>query len=302
MMENIFSYISESYGIQVLDAQKIEKGVLNSNFLIQTAGCQYVFKVYNFKKENEIDFEVRALKILGEENFPAPRIIGNNQGNFVGYFDSRPCILYYFIDGVAKDVWGVDLVRQVGVLIGKMHLILRDYTNRSKVGLWDFEQIKNLVQNDGARLVRGGFPGASALLSFLSREFDKINLEAGLPVGFTHQDVKPENVIVADGRVNGFVDFDNSYIGVLINDLTTTAIWSCFSNKKLDIDLFDTLVSGYEKERRLERCEKNSLEACMRFRFLREAFIGPYVTLHRMEFSKQRSDYFVELYKNFKGL
>jgi len=85
-----------------------------------------------------------------------------------------------------------------------------------------------------------------------------------------------------------------------LHDITTTIIWTCFENNELNKNLLDALLDGYEKERKLTALEKEYLSNGIKFRLVREVFIGPFVTMHLPELSRKRADYFIELYKRME--
>lgn len=294
------SFLREQYNFVPKRMRKIGQGVMNSNFYFESENRPYLFKIYNFRTPEEVGFEINILEHLKRGDFPSPRIVQNKAGELQSKFFEKPAVVYAYIEGAPLERVTPDAMRQVGALKGRMHVMLKELDPSVEKPRWDYEEIKILVEQEGHRLVEAGFPNAQELITFLKRELDTISIsEDFLPRGITHQDVKPENIILKNGNVVGLVDFDNAYRGVLLYDIATTIIWSCFKNGVLDRELQDALWGGYEEERPLTEAEKENMHDAIRFRLLREAFITPYVTLHRMKEAKSRSDYFLKTYKNF---
>ena len=121
-----------------------------------------------------------------------------------------------------------------------------------------------------------------------------------LPRGGTHQDIKPENVLVKNNHsVNGIIDFDNGYYGDLLHDITTTICWYCFKGHRLNFRLFENFISSYQDERKLSDIEKEYFYQGIKFRLIREAIIWPMYVSHNEVISMRYSDYFMDLYNNF---
>ncbi len=294
--KNISSHISAEYGFFVSRIAPLKKGVINENFRVSTDRGECLFKIYNLKRPEEIGFEVEALQELARHDFPSPRLLVNLKGEILGVYEDKPCLAYEFIEGEPVEAWNTNIIQQVGALMGRMHAVLKDFSNRARAFTWDHNEIPRLVRDEGYKMVEAGFPEARQLLVTLEERLEDVKLPAGLPTGFTHQDIKPENVLVKKGRVTGIVDFDNSYYGAFMHDMTTSIIWSCYKNERLDQSLMESFLQGYETERPLTAAEREHFENGLKFRLLREAFISPFAALpHNMDVTKQRSDYFLRL-------
>lgn len=292
----IASHINAHYHMSVFDIQPMKAGVVNQNFRISSNRGEYLFKIYNLKRPEEIKFEIEALLELAKHDFPSPRLVADLRGEIVGDCNGKPCLLYDYIEGEPVKEWTSGIICEVGALMGRMHNALKDFSNRNRAFTWDHDQIPRLVRDEGQKLVEAGFPEAHALLQTLTTRLKETSLPAALPSGFTHQDIKPENVIVKNGHAVGIVDFDNSYYGAFMHDMTTSIIWSCYKNEELDRSLMTAFLAGYEAERPLTDPERQHFEDGLKFRLLREAFVSPFAALpHNMDVTKERSDYFLRL-------
>ena len=289
-------FLRAQYGLGAFAIAPVTGGVVNTNFKISTADGGYLFKIYNFKEAGEVAFEVAALQELGRWDFPCPRLVASTVGSMIGEFGGKPCLLYEFIHGASQRAWDATMLYHVGVLMGRMHALLGNFEPRTRYGVWDHDTLPTLIRTRGQELMERGFPGAKELMTRLTSELTQIRLPHDLPMGFTHQDIKPENVIIRDKNVVGIVDFDNSYYGTLLHDITTTIIWSCYKNSVLDSHLVARLLAGYETQRPLTRDEKKYFDPALKFRLLREAFISPFAGgPERFALTKQRSEYFLRL-------
>ena len=296
MEEAIKSHVFDHYGLTLASAKRIQAGVMNANFFCEIeSGEKYIFKIYNHKSSDEIEFEMEILAELEKNDFISPRVRKWGGNDLWALFDKKPSVLYSFIDG--DQVKNVDetLIRNIGGVIGRLHCDLADFVPMAKKSSWDPADIARLVEEHGEEISNRNVPHADAILNFVRTELPKFSFP-NLPRGVTHQDIKLENVIVQDGKIVGLIDFDNSYYGELLHDLTTTAIWTCFPGGNLDKKLLTTLIEGYEQKRVISKTEKEIFYDCLRWRLVREVFIGPFVTLDSPEITSERSLYFMSLY------
>jgi len=295
--EKIGYFLQSQYGIRAVSIMPFEGGVMNSNFKVETLNERFVFRIYNHTKTESVFSEVRLLKHLEGKGFPCPCVIASNSQDLVLQFEGKPTVLYRLIEGdLLRDIT-VDNIHKIGQLMGRMHVDLQDFVYSDKKYNWDPDGIRDLVFNRGDYLKLRGVPDAQEILDFLNQEIPKYTFPK-LPMGVTHQDIKPENIISKDGNIVGIIDFDNNYYGTLIHDLTTTLIWTCFNdNGLLDMNCVTNLLSGYNKYRQLTQLENDLFLEAIKWRLLREVFIGPFVTEGHSREIETRYRYFMNLYK-----
>ena len=62
MEEAIKSHVFDHYGLTLASAKRIQAGVMNANFFCEIeSGEKYIFKIYNHKSSDEIEFEMEIL-------------------------------------------------------------------------------------------------------------------------------------------------------------------------------------------------------------------------------------------------
>lgn len=298
MEQKIKIFIQEKYGLQILNINRCDSGVLNDNYLIKTDKGNYIFRVYNFKNKEQVKFETEILEFLKQKDFPSPELLVDKNKELISDFNGKPCLFYKFIEGEQLKNITPEMMGEIGESMGRLHNLSKDFQPSMKKPTWDPEELEKIAAENKDKMLNSGFPRAKELMDFTEIELAKYNFPGDLPKGITHQDIKPENIIVENDKIAGIVDFDNSYIGAFLHDITTTIIWICFKDNKLDENLMKELLSGYEKERQLTEAEKKYLRPGIKFRLAREVFIGPFVTMHLPELSRERADYFMNLYNN----
>ncbi|MAF59742.1 MAG: phosphotransferase [Candidatus Pacebacteria bacterium] len=291
--DSIKAYLASNYLVQPDKVSYINEGVTNTNYLVETSDGKYLFKIYNFKSEDQVQFEVNVLEELRRHDFPSPKVISRKDKLNIGVYKKKPSLLYVYIDGGVNKDWDGFMIKKVGKYMGKKHSLLKDFPDRSKSHTFDIDETKKLVREGRSRFAEASFPEYESLLSFVEKNLTGLSLSNDLPKGVTHHDIKHENVILNDKEIAGIIDFDLSYYGVLINDIATTIIWECFDGDEMNMEKAQSFIDGYEEERPLTSVEKDNLCETIHFRLVREVFSSPFDVLpNYIEITKPRSDEF----------
>lgn len=299
MQTELKRFLEKQYGLTVLDIRRIQSGVMNINYEIKTAAGKYIFRIHELRNVRDVAFTVEMLQALSERKFPSPRLVASKSGLFISLIHKKPCLLYLYIEGRQPAKCTNDLMRQTGFLLGRLHRLLRNFRPRAVKPTWDPKELLVIVKKNKDKMLQSKIKGAEQLMDFLGKELLRFQFPRQLPIGLTHQDVKPENIISQAGKIQAIIDFDNSYRGVLLHDLTTPIIWMCFEKFKLNFQFLNSYLKGYSRARKLSALEKKNLLPAIKFRLLREAFIGPFAIYPYPERSQKQSEYFLKLYKKF---
>jgi homoserine kinase type II len=297
-MKAFKQFLKDIYGISAKSVDMIDGGLVNTNYKATSENGVYVFKQYNQKSRDEVQFEIDVLQELESSDVPSPQLIMSKSGKVLSEFEGKPYVVYGYIQGNTVESMNELQLKQVGVLMGKLHASLKDFQPSVKKSAWEIDELKKLVKDSTESLHERGYANAKELISFVYSELEKFNFSNILPKGITHQDIKPENILIHEGSISGIIDFDNSYHGTLLDDIATTIIWTCFEDGELIQSRVDALLTGYESIRPLETEESESFKDRIRFRLLREVFISPYAATNPND-ANARSDYFKKLYTQF---
>lgn len=299
---SIKAKLYQEFGLRATSIARIKVGVMNQNFRIKTDAGVFMFRVYGAKTEPETRLERYMLLRLSAKGFPCPSPRLTQTGRDAIDLNGRPAILYPLLAGASRKQATPAIMRELGALQGTIHTAFRHEPITHEKNGWDPEDIKRLIKDWRSRIEKSKFPHAKNYLNFIERELADCSFPVSLPRGLTHQDIKPENVLIKNGRVSGVLDFDNCYRGAFLHDLTTTIMWWCFPRGTFSPALTQAFLQGYETKRRLTKSERDGLlKDGLRFRLLREMFIGPMTTLSNVPLAVKRAAYFQELYRETFG-
>ena len=222
----IKDFLEKNYGVKAVALSRIKQGVINSNYLVDAGRPDFfLFKIYNLRKPEQVFFELELFEYLEKNAFSSPRVIKNSKKELFSLFELNPCVLLTYIPGHVLKKITPEILYEVGVKLGGLHVLLRDYEQPVEREMRDYRHIKNYVKNDSRKIIENGFPNAENFLVFVNNELDKFDFPEDLPVGITHQDVKPENIILGNSGKISFIDFDYAYRGVLLYDIMTAVIF-----------------------------------------------------------------------------
>src|SRR3989344_1150176 len=269
----IRKFISDHYGLAITSIRFIKSGVANRNYLIVTAQKKYLFKIYSYRTPAQTEFEVKILNYLNQKHFPCSPVVKNKQGKLFGQYESKPAALFVYVEGQILKKISIRTMVKIGRQIGFLHKLLKNKKETVQRENWDLVGIKSKVKKFRPRVLKKKYPHKEEIMNFLDQELAKIDLPGSLPTGLTHQDIKPDNIVVDRHGKLHFIDFDNMYEGTLLVDFMTTVIWICFQKNKFNRLYFKALIKGYEQQRKFSNLEKKFFDQALRFRLLREAFI-----------------------------
>ncbi len=273
---DISHIVQSEYGIHPTKVDEITMGVVNTNYLVNSTEGLYLFKQYNFDSQEQVAYELSILTALALQQFPCPYIHPLlNAQTYGTSMNNKQYALFTYIPGEILSSATEEQLHDVGVLLGRMHVILQDLKQSVPKQTWEYNDIVSFVDEYAGSVMNRNFPNVNEFVSYIRNEISQMNFDVELPIGTTHQDVKPENIIVdSDGQLH-FIDFNNCYRGILLFDVMTPLIWMAFNNGIPQVNLITSFLKGYQSIRSFTDSEKKYFFDALRFRLLREAFVWP---------------------------
>ena len=229
------------FGAEAADVLEIEEGWENLNVRVTHADGRLLVRRYRVQSVRNIDFEVETLLACRARGYPVAAPLADDAGSYVHQLDGRPAVVFEYVDGVHPEQHDPG---KVGRWMAAFHNALDGFVPSvekvnsywTDVG-WLESQLDTLqfadVRAEVYRYVREDLPDLS-----------------GVRHGIVHADWYPGNLLVRDGELVAVLDFDRSYYGPLIRDLT--------HDVALGGD--DEIVRAYESIRPLTDNERSLLQ------------------------------------------
>ncbi|MFT4026998.1 MAG: homoserine kinase [Novosphingobium sp.] len=261
---------------ELRSAKGIAEGVSNSNWLIETAGCdgtgaRFILTMYEERTDlAELPFFLDLLDYLAGQACPVPATIHDRDGGSFRFVGEKAVALIEFLPGVSVSEPTPAQARAVGEALAKMHLSARDFpaVRANGMGLAQWRDFADRCGPEGFASIDPGLAGLVAReLASLERDWPE-----GLPTSVIHADLFPDNVLMLDDRVTGLIDFYFACTDITAYDVAVTHAAWCFdaAGERFDPAVSHALLEGYESVRPLSAEERAALPvlargAAMRF-------------------------------------
>ena len=270
--KEVLSGILADYTLgELIDFQLFTEGSVQTNLKMFTTKGYYAFRYYNqCRSLKSVLFEVNLIRYLGKQDYPCPAVFSNKFGKFVSLYNSKPYVIFQFIDGVHLECPDETQKKELVKMIAKLHNITKNYRPLNKKYRWNYgiELCESLAKEKSDKI---NTVNSRKKLEWLVNELQNLKLPKTLPKGVCHCDFHFSNVLFLDGKFNALIDFDDANYTFLIFDLVcfTEPFVSSFNHDnwfeyKITENLFDfekirRIISEYEKYRPLNNIEKRHI-------------------------------------------
>lgn len=270
-----------------------EKGIEHTNVLIVTSNGKYVLRLYEKGRTIDfVNFEIELLKKLNKMNFPTPRVIKSISGKELLLLGEKPFAMFTYLKGKHLIRPNLNHIKQVGEYLARLHLITQNFKPKGADLRWN-ANVENMGKL-GQKLINEGkeshIKNIELIEKTIEKEFVDFYFPDSLPKGILHADLFEDNVKFHNGKLEGFLDFDDAFYGNLIEDLNTAILGWCFPENKFSMVGAKEMVRSYQQVRKLTELEEKYLYLSLRFMALK---FGIYV-MNRMEKEKDAKNSFFQ--------
>lgn len=247
--------IAKEYDLVVYSFEGIPEGILNSNYLLNTDRGRFILRVLegnrSFESEKEeLDFLLELNKII-----PCTIPCETKFGETLIRYNNKLMSLFYYIDGEKIEEITTDYLKEIGILLGKLHKFSENKVISRKTRIDENYYFKKL------NLSSVNIPKADIdEISKLYNKLSKIDFTS-LPKGIIHNDIFPDNVFVKDGKIVGILDFNDATtapfifdIGIVINFWIRIKRFDSIQEReciKIFLDAYESIRKLTSKEREL---------------------------------------------------
>ena len=253
---------------EVISFKGIAEGVENSNFLLRTAGGQYILTLYEKRvRAEDLPFFVGLMEHLAGRGVTCPQPVGNRAGSAIGELAGRPATIVTFLDGLWIRRPNVRHCGEVGEALARMHLAGADFPLRRPNALslrgWRslFEAAEARADEVAPRLREE----SATELGFLETQWPK-----DLPSGVIHADLFNDNVFFLGEKLSGLIDFYFACNDAFAYDLAICLSAWCFEpDNAFNVSKGRAMIAAYERVRPLGEAESAALPTLARGAALR---------------------------------
>lgn len=252
---------------------KIPEGLVNTKFLLQTNKGKFVVRISS-KTKKQLEFEVSLYNHIKSLTVPQLALCSNKK--YISIYKDKPFIVYKYIPGHTPKRITHSLVKQVGQFQARFHNLGKSFHHKISREPYTYDFPKKKVQSFHYQIARKIPKEFKASYNVVKKTLLSIRLPNRLPCGPIHLDIKPENVLVRDGKLVGILDFDNGYIGPYLVDLSKTIMWFCIKSGKLDNKKLESFLNAYQQIRPLTKIENGLLDHAILHAVASHIFIDYY--------------------------
>jgi homoserine kinase type II len=253
---------------EVISFKGIAEGVENSNFLLRTARSQFILTLYEKRvKAADLPFFVGLMEHLSERGVTCPQPVRNRAGEALGELAGRPAAIVTFLDGLWIRRPNVGHCGEVGQALARMHIAGADFRLRriNSLSVEGWPLLFHAAEARADEVIPHLRQECAEELAFLEERWPK-----GLPNGVIHADLFNDNVFFLGQRLSGLIDFYFACNDALAYDLAICLSAWCFEpDNAFNVSKGRAMISGYERVRRLEDAELDSLPVLARGAALR---------------------------------
>jgi len=253
---------------EVISFKGIAEGVENSNFLLRTAGGQYILTLYEKRvRAEDLPFFVGLMEHLAGRGVTCPQPVGNRAGSAIGELAGRPATIVTFLDGLWIRRPNVRHCGEVGEALARMHLAGADFPLRrpNALSLRGWRSLFEAARARADQVAPYLREESATELGFLETHWPK-----NLPSGVIHADLFNDNVFFLGEKLSGLIDFYFACNDALAYDLAICLSAWCFEpDNAFNVSKGRAMISAYERVRPLGEAEIAALPTLARGAALR---------------------------------
>lgn len=240
---------------KVIATSPISEGVSNSNYLLNTEHGEFVATIVE-QDSSQTKSQLEFVSHVSSELVPAP--LSSVTGSHVVEVEGKPMVIFPRIKGSIELNPTHSLCYEVGKELSRIHVKSKSFSYE----IPDSRPISWIKQSLTLLKIRNTSDSVSSYITNLERGLNFVisdsafNAYCTLPSGVIHADLFKDNVLVSDGRVSGFLDFNYACSGVFLYDLCIAINSWCRDNSAaLDVSKASAMIEGYSAYRRLTQLE-----------------------------------------------
>jgi homoserine kinase type II len=248
---------------EVIGFEGITDGIDNTNYWVTTTQGSFVLTLFESLTAGELPHFLNLLAHLGKNSLSCPRPQSDRQGSLLREFNGKPAAVFNRLSGAAVASPSVLHCQEMGLQLASLHRCTQGYVFPMQSGN-DLIWCKKVLNNIDAHL-----SAADRALIDDELAFQTANSTVDLPRGVIHADLFRDNVLFADERLSGLLDFYSACTDILLLDVAITANDWCCEGGTVNNEKVTALLAAYESLRPLEPLEKQHWPALLRAAALR---------------------------------
>lgn len=247
------------------DIEGINEGITNSNYYLTTSKNKYILTIFEEPNLN-LNYAIKLMEILSKNQIPCPTPIKTKEGKSILTVKNKPLTIFTLLPGktLSNKTPTIEMCSQIGETLSKIHICSKDYKD----------------YDEGLRGSKWFIEVSKKLKPFLNKEDSNLidkEIEnqiyctnKDLPKGIIHSDLFRDNAMFENEKLTGVIDFYYACNGYYLYDLAIVVNDWCLNNDmSINLERQNALVQSYNKNREIEKIEKETWQNTLRHAALR---------------------------------
>ena len=247
------------------DIEGINEGITNSNYYLTTSKNKYILTIFEEPNLN-LNYAIKLMEILSKNQIPCPIPIKTKEGKSILTVKNKPLTIFTLLPGktLSNKIPTIEMCSQIGETLSKIHIYSKDYKD----------------YDEGLRGSKWFIEVSKKLKPFLNKEDSNLidkEIEnqiyctnKNLPEGIIHSDLFRDNAMFENEKLTGVIDFYYACNGYYLYDLAIVVNdWCLHNDMSINLDRQNALVKSYNKNREIEKIEKETWQNALRHAALR---------------------------------
>lgn len=267
---DVTGVLTTTYGIYPKEHPKRIESYWDFNFKVATTIGPLFCKTYTHDRFEDARFHTDIMGKLTSEGMLVPAVIPSLDGKAVNELNGLPFIVQRFLPGesLSNVALTPPILAELGRTLAQIHNTLEGRIisgNRFKISSWDPRQHQLLFSRYDTAVANFSPRAQRAIDSLRVQTAEYLPLLREFPVGITHGDYHPGNILVAHQKIAAVLDFNEAIESWLVGDLGIAL--SYMNNEQIPlIACAQHLLAGYRTERPLTLIERAVLPLMIQLR------------------------------------
>ena len=251
------------YDIKIFEFVNLSGGWINDKYLITDSNRkQYVLKELSLKKFPQKYFSilcetVKLQKELYDNDFLVPNVIPNNKNELISNFSNgKYYFLQEYIKGISKknNELSIIEINDIAFNLALLHKYLKSKSIKSfKSPFLSYKSIEVLKKEFDDRVkqiasdTRKEYKKELELHSKIINDIENSNILNKTNLQLIHGDFTPDNIILDNGHVKSFIDFELCRVNTKLQDIGRIILSTCMENNTLIKKKLFSFINGYSK-------------------------------------------------------
>jgi len=248
---------------RLIEYSGIQAGIENTNYRVTSSQGDFILTIFESLTAQELPCYLNLLNHLSSADFPAPSPQRCIHNKFINILSGKPAALFNCLPGQSIEVTSTSDCSEIGKYLANLHILsqssgFKKPNSKNIVACQQvFEQVDPFLSKPDKELLNSEL------------QFQLNYLLPTLPSGIIHADLFKDNVLFKQHKISGILDFYNACNDFYLLDIAVTCNDWCVDNNKVNQQKINSLLSGYQKIRKLNKDEQTHLTFFLRRAALR---------------------------------